>query len=278
MPIARLAWWCCSLAGVALSGVALWTGPPPLWVVVLGFAGYAGLTLYGVFRPGLSMFADVRTHTPSGKRQVALTFDDGPHPKTTRQVLEILNQRGARATFFVIGRKVDEYPDVLREMVQGGHGVGLHGYRHDRLYALKPPAYVAKDIERTQQSVQNACGERPVLFRPPIGFISPRTAAGARRARVSFVGWSARAYDGTGPRAPSSILRQVEPKLRDGAIILLHDAAERDDFTPSALEALPALLDAIESRGLSAVTVEELFARDDGSGSPGELGAQVSNA
>jgi peptidoglycan/xylan/chitin deacetylase (PgdA/CDA1 family) len=191
---------------------------------------------------------------------VALTFDDGPHPRTTRHVLKVLAERGARATFFVVGRKAEQYPDVIREIHAAGHQLALHGYHHHRLYSLKTPRYVKADIVRAQAVIKSIVGVVPRYFRPPVGYVSHRTVLGARRAAVEIVAWSARGVDGLGATDPERVVRRIEPRIRDGAIILLHDAAEHDDFVPATIEALPTLLDLCQARGLCAVTVEELQA------------------
>src|SRR5690606_1766291 len=214
MPPARLLLWGCTGLGLALSLSAVWLGPPPLWAALLALTGYVALVLLGVFLPGLEMYADVVTRGAPGSRTVALTFDDGPHPVPTRRVLEMLGRRGAKATFFLVGHKVEQYPDVVREIAQAGHALGLHSYFHERLFSLKPPAEVATDIAHTQKTIEAACGHRSSLFRPPIGFISRRTAAGARRAGVSLVAWSVRAYDGTRRASRSSVMRRVRRGLR----------------------------------------------------------------
>jgi len=259
MTPGRLLLWGGSLGGLGFSLAAAWLGPPALWVVASVFVAYVGVILSGVFFPCLGMYATVYCAAPRDVAAVALTFDDGPDPRTTPAVLDILEQHEAVATFFVVGHKVDKYPEVVRQIVARGHALGLHGYRHDRLFALQPPARVAADIERTRDAVESACGVRPRIFRPPIGFVSPRTAAGARRAQAPLIGWSARAYDGMGHVPPERVLRRIEPGLRAGAIVLLHDASERDDFTPAAIEALPRILENIRRRGLSTVSVERLL-------------------
>lgn len=264
MTPGRLLLWASSLAGLGFSLAAAWFGPPAPWIVATVFLAYWGVILVGVFVPRLGMYATVYCDGPAAARQLALTFDDGPDPHTTPAVLDILSRHEAIATFFVVGHKVDKYPEVVREIVARGHALGLHGYRHDRLFALKPPADVASDIEQTRAAVERACGVRPRLFRAPIGFVSPRTAAGARRAQAPLVGWSVRAYDGRAGVSPQSVVRRIEAGLRSGAIVLLHDAAEREDFTPAAVEALPRILEAIQRRGLSSVTVDQLLGFDAG--------------
>lgn len=259
MPPARIVLWVASVGGLALLARTLLIEPLPTWVAVSAFVAYAAYCTVGVLWPQLEMYGDVEWRAAPGAKAIALTFDDGPNPKTTRKVLQILSRGGHRATFFVVGRKALEHADVIREIHAAGHEIGLHGYQHDRLYSLKPPKYVADDIARTQRAVEQACGLRPSLFRPPVGYLSSRTAAGAKRAGVRTIAWSARGVDGVGPTDAERVYQRIEEKLVDGAIVLLHDAAERDDFEPASVEILPRLLEEIEDRGLRTATVSELL-------------------
>ncbi len=263
MPPARITLWVASIGGVGLMLRSLVVGPVPWWVATFAFLAYATFAAMGVIFPQLEMYGDVVCHGDEGASGVALTFDDGPHPRTTRAILGILARAGHKATFFVVGRKVEQHPEVVREIHEAGHWLGLHGYEHDRLFSFKPPKHVQADIERTQDVVEQVCGVRPVIFRPPVGHVSSRTAVGARRAGVTLVAWSARGFDGRPGARPERVLDRIEPRLRNGAIVMLHDAAERDDFEPVAAEVLPRLLQAMDERGLKSVSVEDLLDVED---------------
>lgn len=258
MPAARIALWVMSLGGLGMLARTLLIEPPPLWFALGAMLVYVAFATLGVLVPQLEMYGDVFWHGARGNSVVALTFDDGPNPRTTRRVLEILAEKGYRATFFVVGRKARLHPEVVREIHEAGHEIGLHGYAHDRLYSLKPPSYVVQDIARTQKAIEEACGALPTLFRPPVGYVSSRTSVGARRASVQLVAWSARGIDGLGSTDAARVVRRIEKKLEGGAIVLLHDASEKDDFVPASIEALPKLLETLEARGLRPVTVSEL--------------------
>jgi peptidoglycan-N-acetylglucosamine deacetylase len=190
---------------------------------------------------------------------VALTFDDGPNPATTPRILALLAEANASATFFVLGEKVERHPEVLKDLVLAGHSVGVHGYEHDRLYAFKSPSAVALDIERAQAIIERSAGVRTRWFRPPVGQVSPRTAEGAERAGVEIVGWSVRGFDGIRGADPERVALRIERGLEAGAIVLLHDAAERDDFTPASVEALPKVLESIARKGLRVVPLQTLI-------------------
>lgn len=252
MPPARILLFVATFGGIALMFRSLFGEPVPLEYAVSAMIGYIGLNTLGVLKPQLEMFGDVlwRGEADQG---VVLTFDDGPHPEHTPKVLQILEDHDVKATFFVVGRKAKLYPELIREIHQRGHTLGLHGYQHDRLFSWKTPKYVQEDIERTQRVIEEACGERPALFRPPIGHVSSRTAAGAKRARVTLVAWSAKGRDGIADADPEQVLERLRAGIKPGAILLLHDAAERDDFEPVCAAILPELLSAIQAAGLSVV-------------------------
>lgn len=262
MPIGRMALWVASLGAIALGVRSVVRGPIPIEVAVLLVAGYVSLVVAGVLIPRLQMFGDVAWRGSDGSRHVALTFDDGPEPASTPLVLEQLAAAGVRATFFVIGEKAEKHPELVRAIFAAGHELGIHGHSHRRFYAFLSPARVKEDLLRAGAAVERATGVRPRWFRPPVGQASPRTFEGARRAGVSVVGWSLRAFDGLGRATPEAVARRIASGLRPGAILLLHDASERGDRVPAGVLALPRILSAMRERGLTGVPVGELIGTD----------------
>ncbi|MBK6514764.1 MAG: polysaccharide deacetylase family protein [Polyangiaceae bacterium] len=232
---------------------------PPLWFVVGLLAAQAIVVHLGIFFVNFGVFLDVVSEIEPGRRAVALTFDDGPHPVHTPRVLDMLDAVGAKATFFVIGAKADAHPEVIAEIARRGHEVALHSYEHDHLLFMRPEPSIVRDLVKTQDAIERACGARSKLFRPPVGFSSPRTRVAVKELGLVVVGWSARAFDGAGRPSVERILERLSASVRDGAIVLLHDAPERGDNAPTSLEALPALLAMISERGLSTVTVSSLI-------------------
>jgi len=256
MTTGRVALLVASLAALALVARSSMGAPVPLWIAVSAFLAYAGLVTYGVLCPSLEMFADVVWRGPEGARGVALTFDDGPHPSFTRAVLDALDRVEARATFFVLGEKGARNPELLREIVSRGHLLGVHGHEHDRALSFRSLARVRDDLARAVEVVTTTTGERPRLYRPAVGQTNPRIARAAAELGLTIVGWSVRARDGVRTE-PERVVERVVPRLRDGAIVLLHDAAERDDRIPAAPRALPDILRAMRDRGLVAVRLDE---------------------
>lgn len=231
---------------------------PPLWFSITLLSVLAVWVNANIFFLNLGGFVDVVSKGEAGGKSIALTFDDGPHPVHTRKVLDILDGAGAKGTFFVIGEKAVAHPDVVAEIVRRGHEVGLHSFSHDHILFMRPQSAIASDILRTRDAVESASGVRSTLFRPPVGFSSPRTRVAVRETGVTVVGWSARAFDGAGRPTIDQIVKRVDRSLADGAIVLLHDAAERGDEAPTSIDALPSLLQRLEERGLRAVTVSAL--------------------
>jgi peptidoglycan/xylan/chitin deacetylase (PgdA/CDA1 family) len=253
MPPARFTLFAAS-AGVGLMTVhAVFVRAPPMGWALAVLAGYMALIGGGVALLKWRVFVDAVVRGPPGARGVVLTFDDGPHPHWTPRVLEMLRTRGATATFFVVGRKVQQHPEVVRAILERGHSVGLHSYAHDRLFALRSERHVRQDLEQGISALQSVTGQRPVLFRPPIGHTNPIVARVVDALDLTVVGWTIGGRDGVASARPGDVVARVRRDLRDGAIVLLHDAPERGDREPAVVRALPAILDTIAAEGLEVV-------------------------
>lgn len=259
MPAARIVFIAATLGGIALTVRSVLRGPPPLAVAIACAAAYVALVFAGVLFIELRMFVDAILRGPADARGVALTFDDGPHPVHTRAVLDLLDARSAKATFFVIGAKAEAHPDVVKEIVRRGHSVGIHGYAHDRLFSLRGGRRVRRDLERAVEAVERIVGARPTLFRPPVGHTNPTIARVADALDLDVVGWSVRGRDGLARTKPDAVARRIARGVADGAIVLLHDAAERGDREPASIAALPRILDAIEAKNLRVVPLESFL-------------------
>lgn len=256
MPAGRALLVVASLSALALCARSLIVGPVPMAVAAAAALSYLAIVLCGVFILRLGMFVDVLWRGPDDARGVALTFDDGPSPEHTPRVLDLLDEAGVKATFFVIGKKAEAHPELIREIVARGYALGVHGHAHARIFSLRSSRVIEQDLRRAVEALERITGERPTLIRPPIGHTSPPMARVIRALGLEVVGWSARGLDGLRGARPERVAARVIPGLRDGAIVLLHDAAERDDFTPASLAALPRILAAMHARNLPGVRVD----------------------
>jgi peptidoglycan/xylan/chitin deacetylase (PgdA/CDA1 family) len=252
-----------AISGIGLGVRSVVGQPLPMSVVAIASATFTAIVLAGVLEPRLGMFADVVVRGERNRvtPRVALTFDDGPSLETTPRVLDLLDEAGAKATFFVVGRKLEgERKNIARDAVARGHAVACHSYAHDRLFALRSETYVRQDLAKALLTIEDAVGVPTKLFRPPIGHTNPTIARVAEELGLTIVGFSVRGYDGLASARPAKVARRIVSGLRDGAIALLHDGAERDDFTPAAPEALPRILEVMAARELVSVTVPQLLA------------------
>lgn len=155
-----------------------------------------------------------------GKRAVAITFDDGPAPPFTEQILSILRQYQVPATFFVCGKNVERFPETLRQILADGHLIGNHTYSHPYLVLLSR-AQMEEEIDRTQQAIQSVLGFRPTLFRPPYGVRWWGLHAVLQQKGLQAVAWSALGYDWI--NQAEDIVNATVKDLAPGSIILLHD-------------------------------------------------------
>lgn len=242
-----------TVGGIGFTVRSVMTEPPALPISIAIAASYLTLLLSGVFILRLRMFADALIHGPGDATGVALTFDDGPDPVHTRAVLDVLDAHQVKATFFVIGHKAEKHPDVVKEILERGHAVGVHSFAHDRLFAMRGGKRVRDDLERAIRVLENITEQTPTLFRPPIGHTNPTIARIADQLDLTMIGWSVRARDGLAGTKPADVVSRIARGLEDGAIVLLHDAAERGDREPACVKALPEILEKIAAQNLRVV-------------------------
>lgn len=198
-----------------------------------------------------------RWQGPVNRRQVALTFDDGPHPEGTPAVLDRLDELGLRATFFPLGSVTLDQTALLDEIVRRGHVVGTHGFHHEH-HLLRSPGWVREDLERADATMTSA-GHRPRWYRPAYGQATMATFAEARRRGWRTVLWSAWGREWATPD-PGAVAARIARRLRPGTIVLLHDS---DAFGPSGMwrvvrDALGPLAAELDRLQLGTATLDDL--------------------
>lgn len=194
-----------------------------------------------------------------GTKQLALTYDDGPNDPHTFRLLEVLARHNVRATFFVIGRFVQQRADIVRELIQAGHAVGNHTFTHP-LLTFKSAAEVRKELTHCRQAIQDAIGEHSNLFRPPFGGRRPAVLRGARELGLEPIMWNVTGYDWTAPPA-AAIERKVETQMRGGDVILLHDGGYRQMGADRSQTVLASdhLISRSRSEGYEFVTIQQML-------------------
>ncbi|MCO5970235.1 polysaccharide deacetylase family protein [Actinoallomurus soli] len=183
---------------------------------------------------------------------VALTFDDGPDPRSTPAFLAALREYEVTATFFLLGRMLVEAPDVGRELVDAGHEIAVHGWEH-RCMLLRGPAATYDDLARAVETIVDVTGTLPRWYRPPYGVLSSSALRAARRLGLTPVLWTNWGRDWTRAATPASVLATVTRDLDGGATVLLHDSdcTSAPESWRNTLGALPPLLEEVREQGLA---------------------------
>lgn len=188
-------------------------------------------------------------------KKIALTFDDGPDALWTPQILDVLRDKQVKATFFLIGKEVDKYPDVARRIAAEGHVIGNHTYDHLDLNRL-PPEKMTDEIQRGNDAISRAAHVIPRLLRPPAGAEDPQAINVAAQNGMFVILWSVDTEDWRGLDAATVKTRALKP-AKNGSIILQH-SGEGPHLT-GTVEALPQIIDTLQSQGYTLVTVPELL-------------------
>lgn len=249
-------------AAVHLGAAGLLLAAPALWphALVALVANHAVLAFTGLW-PRSTALGDNVLCLPAAsaaRGEIALTIDDGPDPQVTPRVLDLLDAAGAKATFFCIGARARDHAGLAREIVRRGHSVQNHSQVHRHTFSLLGPRAMRREIVAAQDTLAQACGQVPDLFRAPAGLRNPFLAPVLHRLGLRLVSWTRRGFD-TRTRDPQQVLDRLQRGLRAGDILLLHDghAARTTDGEPIVLAVLPHLLEAIAQQGLRCVTLPQ---------------------
>ncbi len=232
--------------------VAIWWQlgwPVGLSVMLLSHAVF----MWGTLVPGSRLFSPVLVRLPIHDRRVWLTIDDGPSTQTPA-LLDLLDARGAKATFFLVGARAREFPQHVREIVRRGHGIGNHSDSHPAgWFWCLSPRRMAREIDQTQATLTQLGGVAPIWFRAVVGMANPFVAACLQRHGLARVAWSARGFDGS-VGDPARVVARVQRQLCPGAIVLTHENAPHG----RSVEIVTALLDLLDAQGYVTVLPEAL--------------------
>lgn len=182
------------------------------------------------------------------QKKIAITFDDGPNPDYTEMLLEGLAERKVSATFFLLGKEVEKYPDIVKDIYDGGHLIGTHSYEHVNLSSLNDKAAI-EQVDKTNEAIKEITGESPEYIRPPFGCwkcnLDYETSMIEVLWDVDPLDWKTSNSD--------VITKRVVDKVEENDIILLHDASE------SSVKAAFKIIDELQQQGYVFVTVDEIL-------------------
>ena len=203
---------------------------------------------WGVLVPQSRLFSPVLSRLPTREKQVWLTIDDGPSHETGA-VLDLLDRYAAKATFFLVAERATTYPELAREILRRGHGIGNHSRSHPQawFWALGPQR-MAAEIGQAQSTLRDITGQSPRWFRAVVGMANPFVSAPLKRHGLARVAWSARGFDGVAGDV-EKVVSRITRKLQPGAIVLLHEGAPHGNN----LVIIEGVLEIMRERGYQAV-------------------------
>jgi peptidoglycan/xylan/chitin deacetylase (PgdA/CDA1 family) len=229
------------------------------WAAV-PLGGFLLLCLAAPFFPRFGFYLPIVSRGTSGKKAVALTFDDGPDPLTTPHLLRLLAKYQAPAAFFVTGKKAAEHPALIKAILRQGHAIGNHSFNHSSLVLFKSCQTIARDIN-SAQNVLRGFGIVPLAFRPPVGITGPRLRPALLKSGVYIVNFSCRALDG-GNRWIKNLSKKILKRVRPDDIILLHDGRPpKERLIPDWLNEIDRLLGSLEDLGLEILPLSEIIGK-----------------
>ncbi len=191
------------------------------------------------------------------KKEIALTFDDGPNPKYTPKLLDILREHKVKASFFIMGRQAKLYPRIIRQIEDEGHTIGCHSYYHNHAW-LMPPWATIMDMNETYRILTQILEKSPSWYRPPWGTFNLLSIWAARRLNLDIAYWSIEAKDWAKDTTADYIYYRVVNEIEPGSIIVLHDNQGAPQAPKRTLEALPRIIETLHEQGYRFITLDEM--------------------
>jgi|SRR5688572_28261232 len=237
------------LIGMAIYGL-IQDFPLPYFIIPITI--YISIVAYGSASIQSGFFMNVISKGDASVPEIAITFDDGPHPETTPAILDILKQNKITATFFCIGERAAENPDLIRRIVDEGHILGNHSHSHHVFFNLFSKKNMVRELRACNRTIEKMIGKRMLMFRPPYGVTNPSLAKAVEEVRITPIGWSLRSMD-TVTKDPGKLVQKINSKLGPGDIILMHDTKK------VTVEALPEIINLVRQKELTVKRIDDLL-------------------
>jgi peptidoglycan-N-acetylglucosamine deacetylase len=213
---------------------------------------YCFLLFMGSYRVDSGFYIRVICSAAKDKKEIAISFDDGPATEFTPQILQILDDMKVQAAFFCIGNRIEGMEPLFKRIHEKGHVLGNHSYSHHPLFDLFSAGKVLADLRRMDDCMRNLVGVRPKMFRPPYGVTNPPVSKAIRKGNYIPIGWSIRSLD-TVIHDEKKLLRRITRSLAPGAIVLFHDTSR------TTLAILPEFIRHARSQGYQIVRLDKLL-------------------
>ncbi|MFZ1785639.1 MAG: polysaccharide deacetylase family protein [Ferruginibacter sp.] len=225
----------------------------PLYVYFLLLIAYSLIVFWGCYYIGSNFFIKIICKATTDKKEIAISFDDGPAANYTSQILQILKAENVPATFFCIGNRIAGNEHLLKQIHEDGHLIGNHSFSHHFWFDMYPAKKMLDDMKQMDAEMLRVIGKKPKLFRPPYGVTNPNLKKAIISGGYTPVGWSVRSLD-TVIRDEQKLLNKVNAEIQPGAVFLFHDTSE------ATLKILPAFIQEVKKSGYNFIPLDKLLA------------------
>jgi peptidoglycan/xylan/chitin deacetylase (PgdA/CDA1 family) len=227
----------------------------PVFAYVLLLLFYLAILFWGSYWVGSGFYFRIICSANTSKKEIAISFDDGPVPEYTPEILRLLKENQVQAAFFCIGKRIEGNEILFNRIHEEGHIIGNHSYSHDRWFDLFSSNKMAADLQKMNLETKRVCGLIPRFFRPPYGVTNPPLGRAIKAGNFIPIGWSIRSLD-TVRKNEKKMLRKILGSLQPGAIILFHDTSK------TTLAVLPEFFKLASGAGYEIVRLDKLLKLD----------------
>lgn len=242
------------IALLAICAIDFFFEMSPIVYVTILLLWFLTVTV-GSFTMRWNFFTSAFIKGSQTKKQVAITFDDGPNTEYTPQILQILKTHNAKASFFCIGKYIEKHPEIAQQLVLEGHTIGNHSYSHATNFGFFRKNRILDELSKADSLIEEITNKKTTLFRPPYGVTNPSISKAVKETNHTVIGWNVRSYD-TVIKNPTMVMNRIKKRVSPGCIILLHDTHSR---SPEIVE---RLLQFLKKGGYEAVTIETLLTKN----------------
>lgn len=222
------------------------------WIHLVILVGYLSVLVWGSIRIDSQFYTQAICNGSGEKPQIAISFDDGPLPQYTASILITLAREKVPACFFCIGKNIQVYPELTKEIVKQGHIIGNHSFSHDVMFDLYSSSRMQRELLETNELIFKATGKSVRFFRPPYGVTNPNLASAIKKTTMTTIGWNIRSLD-TVAKDENMLLEKLWMQVRPGAIVLFHDTMAITD------RILYRFIAGVKEKGFDIVPIDELI-------------------
>lgn len=224
----------------------------PVYIYPLLVVFYSLVIFYGCYYVGSNFFIKIICSAATDKKEIAISFDDGPVVNHTPEILRLLQQEDIKATFFFIGNRIAGNENILTQIKEDGHIIGNHSYSHHFWFDMFSSKKMLQDMKAMDDELKRVTGLQPRLFRPPYGVTNPNLKKAIINGNYIPVGWSVRSMD-TVIKEEEKLLEKINRSIKPGAVFLFHDTSK------TTLNVLPAFIKEVKNRGYNIIPLDKLL-------------------